>query len=75
MRRWMLASREDYGVHAPLEALRGGDAAFNAAALTAILEGERSPRRRPGASSMLRWRSTVAGAAENIVNDGMERGA
>jgi anthranilate phosphoribosyltransferase len=43
MRRWTLQPA-DYGVHAPLEALRGGDAAFNAAALLAIVEGERSPR-------------------------------
>ena len=43
MRRWTLHP-ERYGVHAPLEAIRGGEVAFNAAALTAILEGERSPR-------------------------------
>ena len=43
MRCWTLHP-EDYGVHAPLEVLRGGDAAFNAAALLAIVEGERSPR-------------------------------
>lgn len=43
MRRWVLHP-ERYGVHASREAIRGGDAAFNAAALTAILEGERSPR-------------------------------
>jgi anthranilate phosphoribosyltransferase len=43
MRRWTLHPA-DYGVHAPLEAIRGGDATFNAAALTAILAGERSPR-------------------------------
>jgi len=43
LRRWTLHP-EDYGVHASVESLRGGDAAFNAAALTAILEGERSPR-------------------------------
>jgi anthranilate phosphoribosyltransferase len=43
LRRWTLHP-EDYGVHAPVDTLRGGDAAFNAAALTAILEGERSPR-------------------------------
>jgi len=43
MRRWLLDPAE-YGVHAPVETLRGGDAAFNAAALVAILEGERSPR-------------------------------
>jgi anthranilate phosphoribosyltransferase len=43
MRRWLL-DPADYGVHAPVAALRGGDAAFNAAALVAILEGERTPR-------------------------------
>jgi len=43
MRRWVLHP-EQYGVHAPVDALRGGDAAFNAKALVAILEGERSPR-------------------------------
>jgi anthranilate phosphoribosyltransferase len=43
LRRWTL-DPADYGVNAPVGALRGGDAAFNAAALTAILEGERSPR-------------------------------
>ena len=43
MRRWTLHP-QDYGVHAPLESLRGGDVAFNAAALVAILEGEQSPR-------------------------------
>jgi anthranilate phosphoribosyltransferase len=31
-------------VHAPLAAIRGGDARFNAGVLTAILAGERSPR-------------------------------
>ncbi|MBV8373144.1 MAG: anthranilate phosphoribosyltransferase [Candidatus Eremiobacteraeota bacterium] len=34
----------NYGVHAPHSSLRGGDAAANAAALLAILGGERSPR-------------------------------
>lgn len=43
MRRWVLHP-DAYGVHAPLESIRGGDAAFNAMALVAILEGERSPR-------------------------------
>jgi anthranilate phosphoribosyltransferase len=42
-RRWTL-DPADYGVRAPAEALRGGTPAFNAAALRAILEGERSPR-------------------------------
>jgi anthranilate phosphoribosyltransferase len=43
MRRWTLDPAH-YGVHASLESLRGGDVAFNAAALVAILEGEISPR-------------------------------
>lgn len=43
MRRWTLHP-EHYGVHASIESLRGGDVAFNAAALIAILEGEASPR-------------------------------
>lgn len=42
-RRWTLDPAA-YGVHAPLAALHGGDAAFNARALLAILDGERSPR-------------------------------
>jgi anthranilate phosphoribosyltransferase len=42
-RHWVLHP-EDYGVHAPIDAIRGGDAAFNASVLTAILDGERSPR-------------------------------
>lgn len=42
-RRWTLDPAE-YGVHAPVAQLRGGDAAFNAQALLAILDGERSPR-------------------------------
>jgi anthranilate phosphoribosyltransferase len=33
-----------YGIHAPRETLAGGDVATNAAAVLAILEGERSPR-------------------------------
>ncbi len=43
MRRWTL-DPADYGVHAPLDAIRGGDAAFNAEVLLAIIEGEKSPR-------------------------------
>jgi anthranilate phosphoribosyltransferase len=43
VRRWTL-DPADYGVHATVADLRGGDAATNAAALRAILEGERSPR-------------------------------
>ncbi len=42
-RRWTL-DPASVGVHAPAEALRGGDCAENAAALRAILAGERSPR-------------------------------
>jgi anthranilate phosphoribosyltransferase len=34
----------DYGVHASLAAIRGGDARENGTALLAILDGERSPR-------------------------------
>ncbi len=43
MRRWTLDPAA-YGVHAPLEAIRGGDAAFNAEVLLAIIGGEKSPR-------------------------------
>lgn len=43
MRRWTLDPAA-YGVHATLAELHGGDAAFNAQALSAILNGERSPR-------------------------------
>jgi anthranilate phosphoribosyltransferase len=71
MRRWTLDPAA-YGVHAPVEALRGGDAAFNAAVLTAILEGERSPR----ADLVLLNAAlalVVAGVAEDL-DDGMERG-
>ncbi|HYZ16693.1 MAG TPA: anthranilate phosphoribosyltransferase [Candidatus Acidoferrum sp.] len=42
-RAWTLDPAR-YGVHAPLAAIRGADAAFNAKALLAILDGERSPR-------------------------------
>ncbi len=43
VRRWTLDPAR-HGVHAPLAAIRGGDAATNAVALLAILDGERSPR-------------------------------
>jgi anthranilate phosphoribosyltransferase len=70
MRRWTLHPAE-YGVNAPLETIQGGDAAFNAHALTEILAGERSPRADLvvlNAALAL----VVAGAAADI-NDGMER--
>jgi anthranilate phosphoribosyltransferase len=43
LRRWSLDPAR-YGVHATRAQIRGGDAATNAAALLAILDGERSPR-------------------------------
>ena len=43
VRHWTLRP-SDYGVSASREAIRGGDAATNAAAVLAILGGERSPR-------------------------------
>jgi anthranilate phosphoribosyltransferase len=43
MRRWTL-DPSDYGIHATLDDLRGGDAKVNAEAVTAILRGEKSPR-------------------------------
>ena len=70
MRRWTLHPA-DYGVHAPLEAIRGGDARFNAGILTAILAGERSPRADLvvlNAALAL----VVAGVAAGIA-EGMER--
>jgi anthranilate phosphoribosyltransferase len=42
-RRWILDPM-DLGIRAPLSALAGGDPPTNAAALRALLEGERSPR-------------------------------
>ncbi len=68
-RTWLLEP-SDFGVSAPLEALRGGDAAENGAALLAILHGEASPRADVvvlNAALAL----TVAGAAESI-EEGME---
>jgi anthranilate phosphoribosyltransferase len=70
MRRWTL-DPADFGVHAPLDALRGGDAAVNAAALMAIVDGERSPRADLVALNAA-LALVVAGAVENI-NEGMER--
>ncbi len=44
--RELTLSPEDAGLaRAPIEAIRGGDAAFNAAALRALLEGARDPYR------------------------------
>jgi anthranilate phosphoribosyltransferase len=70
MRRWTLHPA-DYGVHAPLEAIRGGDANFNAGVLTAILAGERSPRADLVALNAA-LALVVAGAADGI-EDGMRR--
>jgi anthranilate phosphoribosyltransferase len=70
MRHWMLHPA-DYGVHAPLDSIRGGDAAFNASALVAILAGERSPRADLVALNAA-LALVVAGAAADIP-DGMER--
>ena len=42
-RAWTLVPR-DYGIHASLDDIHGGDAAFNADALIRILSGERSTR-------------------------------
>jgi anthranilate phosphoribosyltransferase len=70
MRRWTLHPA-DYGVHAPLDAIRGGDAAFNAGVLTAILAGERSPR-----ADLVTLNAAlalvVAGVAGDI-DDGLQR--
>ncbi|MGA2394617.1 MAG: anthranilate phosphoribosyltransferase [Candidatus Lustribacter sp.] len=70
MWRWTLDPAE-FGVRAPLEALRGGDVAVNAAALTAIIEGEQSPRADLVALNAA-LALVIAGAAENI-DEGMER--
>jgi anthranilate phosphoribosyltransferase len=43
VRRWTLEPSE-FGIRASADDIRGGDVAFNLAALRAILEGERSPR-------------------------------
>jgi anthranilate phosphoribosyltransferase len=70
VRRWTLTPA-DYGVHASLASMRGGDAATNARALLDILEGERSPRADVvclNAALAL----VVAGVAVNV-EDGMVR--
>ncbi len=70
-RAWTLDPAR-YGVHAPIAAIRGADAAFNAAALLAILDGERSPR----ADLVLLNAAlalVVAGEAVDI-DDGIARG-
>ena len=68
MRRWTLHPA-DYGVHAPLEAIRGGDAAFNASVLTEILAGERSPRADLVALNAAL--ALVVGGAAAGIDDGM----
>lgn len=70
MRRWTL-DPANFGVRAPLEALRGGDPAVNAAALLAIVDGERSPRADLVALNAA-LALVVADAVENIA-EGMER--
>ncbi len=70
MRHWTLHP-DDYGVHASLESLRGGEAAFNAAALLAIVEGEVSPR-----ADLVVLNAALALVVADIVADiaeGMER--
>jgi anthranilate phosphoribosyltransferase len=70
-RAWMLDPAR-YGVRASRAEVRGGDAAFNAGALLAILDGEESPR----ADLVLLNAAlalVVAGEAVDI-DDGMERG-
>lgn len=64
MRRWTLDPAE-YGIHATLDDVRGGDAATNAAAMLAILRGEQSPR---AGVVMLNaaLALVVAGAAQDI---------
>ncbi|MBV8425504.1 MAG: anthranilate phosphoribosyltransferase [Candidatus Eremiobacteraeota bacterium] len=69
VRTWTLIPR-DYGISASLEDLRGGDAAFNAAALLSVLGGERSPRADVVAlNSALGF--VVAGRAASI-DEGLE---
>jgi anthranilate phosphoribosyltransferase len=70
LRHWVLHP-EEFGVHAPLETIRGGDAAFNAGVLTAILSGERSPRADLVALNAA-LALVVAGRADDIPA-GMER--
>lgn len=70
VRRWTLIPG-DYGIAATRADLRGGDAAANAVALLAIIDGEHSPRADVvclNAALAL----VVAGAAADI-SDGLER--
>ncbi len=70
VRRWTLDPAR-YGVHAPLEAIRGGDARTNAAILLAILDGERGPR---ADLVMLNAALALVVAGEAVdVDDGMVR--
>jgi anthranilate phosphoribosyltransferase len=69
IKRWTLHP-DEHGVHAPLEAIRGGDAAFNAEVLLAIVEGERSPRADLVALNAA-VALVVAGAAIDV-DEGME---
>jgi len=64
IRRWTL-DPADYGVHATLEQLRGGNAKANADAALAILSGEQSPRADVVALNAA-LALVVAGAAEDI---------
>jgi anthranilate phosphoribosyltransferase len=70
VRRWTL-DPSDYGVRATRAEIRGGDAATNAAALLAILGGERSPR---ADVVMLNAALALVVAGEAVdVHDGMAR--
>jgi anthranilate phosphoribosyltransferase len=70
VRRWTL-NPGDYGVHATRAQIQGGDAATNAAALLAILEGERSPR---ADLVLLNAALALVVASEAVdVHDGMAR--
>ena len=72
VRHWTL-NPADYGVHASRAEIRGGDAHENAAAVLAILGGERSPR-----ADLVRLNAAlalvVAGEAVDL-HDGMARAA
>jgi anthranilate phosphoribosyltransferase len=70
IRRWTLLPA-DYGIAASHADLRGGDAAVNAAALIAILDGERSPRADVVALNAA-LALVVAGEAVDI-SDGLAR--
>jgi anthranilate phosphoribosyltransferase len=70
VRRWTL-NPADYGVHATRAEILGGDAATNAAALLAILDGERSPR---ADLVLLNAALALVVASEAVdVHDGMAR--